>query len=77
MTRTTGAARMSTKTEAVDNLQHPTTTFRPILILDSRAAGFQHFNTIRAASIPLAAPRCRVHPITIGNVPQTRQTWQS
>jgi len=26
---------MSTKTEAVDNLQHPTTTFRPILILDS------------------------------------------
>src|SRR5262245_20075287 len=71
MKRTTGAARMSTRTQAVDHLQDPSTTLRPIPMFGLfRGFRVQYFPIQKgAASFPLAHPSCRVDPIT-GNEPR-------
>src|SRR5262249_16083026 len=75
MMRTTGTAWTSTITQAVDHLRHPRPTLGPIVIFGLlRGFRVQDFNTTRAASFPKRPPRCRVHPITVGNEPQTGQT---
>ena len=64
MMRTTGTARMTNRTQAVDHLQHPSTTRRPILIL-GLFRGFRA-QAQKGPLVPLAAHRCRVH----GGLPQ-------
>ena len=67
---------MSKRTQAVDHLQDPSTTLRPIRMFGLfRGLRVQYFpNTKRGREFSPSRPSCRVNPI-IGNEPQTRQVW--
>jgi hypothetical protein len=71
--RTTGAARISSRTDVMDQLRDATTTFRRVIFGLSRAAGSKHLTQQGAASFPLAAPRGQVHPRMLKCAPNPAQ----
>jgi hypothetical protein len=71
MTRAMGAAR--TRTQAAAHLQHPSTTLRPRLTLDSPGLPSPRLHNTKGPLVSPTRPRCRVDPIPVESKPLARQ----
>jgi hypothetical protein len=71
MTRAMGAAR--TRTQAAAHLQHPSTTLRPRLTLDSPGLPSPRLHNTKGPLVSPTRPRCRVDPIPVESKPLAQQ----